>query len=269
MSHTRTELGGLTAKALRPIAADLGITGASRLRKDDLISAILLAAVNANLAADMSTESFAADVAADHAEALMINNAVSTHDEFAAQDDAKISGQTVLPTAESIVSKLVAGLHALADESERSNVPSELCTHGIDATRTCSICKATVRELGRLAADVEEAHAEALKLDSVWEFNARAKAFADEITATQAIADVPRQQTPKTDNTAVRAALTPPPAEYFARPTRRGVETVVVERENDGRVAYRIIDPRTGHRSPCSYSLKAHRFASRYDRVPS
>ncbi len=43
MTHTRTELEALTAKALRPIAADLGITGASRMTKDTLISAIIAA----------------------------------------------------------------------------------------------------------------------------------------------------------------------------------------------------------------------------------
>lgn len=43
MAHTREDLEALTAKALRPIAADLGVTGSSRMKKDEIITAIITA----------------------------------------------------------------------------------------------------------------------------------------------------------------------------------------------------------------------------------
>jgi len=41
MAYTRETLDELTAKALRPIAAELNVTGASRMKKDEIIAAIL------------------------------------------------------------------------------------------------------------------------------------------------------------------------------------------------------------------------------------
>ena len=64
MIHTRTKLETLTVKALRSIAAELSITGTSRMRKDEIISTII------------ATEDMLAlgvEVERDHAEALELN----------------------------------------------------------------------------------------------------------------------------------------------------------------------------------------------------
>lgn len=55
--------------------------------------------------------------------------------------------------------------------------------------------------------------------------------------------------------------------QYFARRTRRGVETVVVEREHAGRVDYRVIDSTTGRRS-APYRMRSATFTREYVAVP-
>src|SRR5688572_2065155 len=71
------ELMKLTAKALRPIAADLGVTGASRMAKADIVNAIVgaEAMIDSNKAEDEGTAArFNPEVIDElHAEALEIN----------------------------------------------------------------------------------------------------------------------------------------------------------------------------------------------------
>lgn len=81
MTHeARTaELKAMTAKALRPIAKDLGITGASRMTKDALIDEIVAAEANRAELSAIKTFAYAVatsradEIERDHAAALTVN----------------------------------------------------------------------------------------------------------------------------------------------------------------------------------------------------
>jgi hypothetical protein len=232
MQHTRTELDALTAKALRPIAADLRIVGASRMRKDEIISAIIAAEDT---------------------------------------DAAKSEGD-------------IADFNEEAVYAQAEN-PLSACEHGTAPQQFCAGC-------------AESKPAYAAQVSKVEEIRARVLASRAAVRVVPSPQDLPEIPEPAPGAVSIeltdgfpsveeikreaelmaaidvdeplRTALTPLPAEeYFARKTRRGTETVVVEREHGGRVDYRIIDSYTGRRSPAKYSLKAHRFSSRYVKVPS
>jgi hypothetical protein len=358
------ELTAMTAKALRPIAADLGITGSSRMKKDEIVAAIV--------AAEEANAVPSAFVAEDGVTPTTV--AELWEKGLAAQDDAKASEQAPriakhshwamsYPLAKGGDGNVMQGHadycatwgHATEKSTDldgvitiaghcprcgdllpKADVPADLCAHGIDVTRRCSICR---------AADVEEAQAEAVIMDQdrsiyrwvtsvpvdvVTDWSA-VVAYADErrphFTAEQwaGIAGKAdgflREQAPapkfkmgdqfvitgasKTarvelidldpsggpgfawrarlvarvggecaEGTVTEDFLQQPYVSkveadrYFARQTRMGTETVVVERERAGRVAYRIINPTTGRRSGI-YQVREGSFYGRYTPVPA
>lgn len=229
MIHTRTELDSLTAKALRPIAADLGITGVSRMRKDEIISAI---------------------IAAEDTDAAKSEGDIADFDEKA--------------------------IYAQGN-------PLAACEHGTAPQNYCAGC-------------AEASHVYAAQVSKVEEMRARVLVAQADVKIVPSPQDLPEIPEPGPGVVSIelsdglpsveeikreaeimaaidvdeplRAALTPPLPSYFARRTRRGTETVVVEREHDGRVDYRVLDPRTGRRS-APYSMRAAKFAQDYVKVPS
>lgn len=347
MTHRRETLEGLTAKALRPIAADLGIVGASRMKKDEIISAII-----------------AADVTSDHAEALEIN---SKRDAIVRLESNGTTNHARLLTAAEMRAELVnAGHPEPARQTKAAEAPkmpygghwamsyplapggdgnvmqghADYCAAWGHATYTnrgmvagfCPRCgdllaaevvaerqeeetvaraalaeaedeaATTLREayegtLARFNPEViDELHALALKMhqhqepkfktgdrfritpcDGVWSVvelidldpsGGPGYAWTSKVVDDSTTKAVGCALT-LTEDFLTQAYVTKDPTpEYFARPTRRGVETVIVERQHGGRVDYRIIDPRTGRRSAI-YRLRAAKFEREYVKVSS
>lgn len=274
MPHTEQELSALTAKALRPIAAELGITGASRMAKSTIISAILTeeAALEIGAAVELATPplqqtprkmpygghwamSFPlarggeGNVMQGHVDYCAAwGHATETH-------DGVVSGHCPrcgkLLSAEQIEAKREE-LRAARTEAE---VPALLCPHGIDARRRCSICAEDTAEGVPPVLTPAPVQKDSVVLGTVQQEALRPIDGDEAFKRGQE-----RYEAEKADNT-----LAP---EYFARATRRGVETVIVLRMSEGRVHYRIIDAKTGRRSALYY-MRELTFKARYVKVPS
>lgn len=238
MQNTREDLNTLTAKALRPIAADLGITGASRMKKDELIRAIEHAEslkATAEVVAEQAENQWATDLVRERTDAI-VNPAPGTG--FVKED-----GVTSTTCAEIWAD----GMHAKLEA--RGLVPPKVVDSLFDAdtiedvkpvhgpTRADFLMSldwddATVRR-------IDAAYAEALEIHTERETDIKRDR---EIAEDLGLLTFPRAQ----------------------RMTRHGIETVVVEDVRGGKVHYRHVEK---GRLSAPYSMRENNFTERFTPV--
>lgn len=225
------ELMKLTAKALRPIAADLGVTGASRMKKADIVAAIV------KREADQAplTDEGPRDLRLKYTDAELIaadekrnREANESADEVFAEIAAENLAQTPV-----LAPKFTVGDRFRIEPAE-----------GVWS----------VVELIDLDPSGGPGYAWTTKIVE----DAQPRAIGTGVTLTEDFLQ----------NDYVRPVEAPPAEEYFARMTRRGTETVAVQRVACGRVHFRFIDAKSGRRS-APYDMRETTFRAQYVKVPS
>lgn len=228
MTHTREALETLTAKALRPIAAELGITGASRLKKADIIAAIV--AVQGVKAEFVAAGWELTQVDRDHAEALEI---VSTEDAM-----RKANDELTRAALRDQLSPKLERDHAAAIVLDQDREIYRWVTNLSDAQI------AAPTDWSAVAAYAEERRPHFT--EEQWAKLAGKAADDNVIEYPGKVID-----SPKALPTAVRR-------------TRHGVETVVIEDVRGGRVHFRNVE---NGRLSAPYTMRAASFADRYTPV--
>jgi hypothetical protein len=246
MTHTLESLEGLTAKALRPIAADLGVTGASRMKKAEIITAILQAQPT-NCVDSGSFE--------------QRKEFVTVEDEGPRDLRLKYTDAELIAADE----KRNREANESADE-----VFAEIAAENLTQTPVLAP-KFTVGDRFRIEpAEGVWSVVELIDLDPsggpgyAWTTeiveDAQPRAIGTGVTLTEDFLQ----------NDYVTPVAAPPAEEeeYFARMTRRGTETVAVQRVACGRVHFRFIDAKSGRRS-APYDMRETTFRAQYVKVPS
>jgi hypothetical protein len=310
MTHTLESLEGLTAKALRPIAADLGVTGASRMKKAEIITAIVAKETErAELSAIV--EGIPADLEASREEERVRDLRLKYTDaELIAADDASLREQYE-GTPARFNPEVIDEVHALAlkvnadvDNMSGCHV-TEGCTRVAQHGGECRVVidgDERNREANESADEVfAEIAAENLTqtpvlapkfaagdrfriepCEGVWSVvelidldpsGGPGYAWTTEIVEDAKHSDlvIGKSLTLTEDflqNDYVTKVEPAPAEEYFARMTRRGTETVAVQRVACGRVHFRFIDAKSGRRS-APYDMRETTFRAQYVKVPS
>lgn len=269
MTHSRSELEALTAKALRPIAADLRIVGASRMKKDEIISAII-AAETTDLAKDRL------DVADFDEEAV-----------YAQADAPRIEKRShwamSFPLARGGDGYVMQGHadycdaygHATEKRTDRNGVTttSSHCPRCgyVEPKLSPEFLKQQAENEAAYAAIPEQWAGIAAKAedDNVREYPLL-KAGMTGLDGERLTDDQHRDMHHQAEGTCVfdqcpvaPKAVTPP---VFSRMTRHGIERVVIEDVRAGRVHYRHVSRLTG-RTSSVYTMREATFSRQYSPV--
>lgn len=251
MTNTREDLNAMTAKALRPIAADLGITGASRMRKDDLISAIIAAedtaaAKSEGDIADFDEEAVYAQRHVAKDLTGMVHYGSAPEQQTPKADNSEVRAALTPPKfkADDLI-RITVG--------ERSTVVKLI---DLDPSGGPGFAWMT---------KIAEHEADPRFSGVTFTEDFLSQPFCEKIEAPQTHAEMHH----RADGSCVFDQCPEAPAnEYYARTTRRGVETVVHCGERDGRTFFRYIDAKTGRRSSIT-ARRTDAFEREYVKVSS
>lgn len=289
------QLIALTAKALRPIAADLGITGASRLSKADIVAAIIAA----ESARDLATVATFDDLRARHVAkdlTMMVNfGGTPPLQQEPKRDNTEVREALTPPkTIQKHSHWALSYPLAKGGDGNVMQGHADYCAAWPHATETstdrdgvttvsghCPRCGYTAPKLSpefparkfaagdrfRIGVGGQWSEVELLGLDPS---GGPGYAWSVRITADKVgVENIPASFHVLTltedflSNDYVTKIEAPKPLPTCVRRTRRGVETVVVEDVRDGRVHYRVIDAKAG-RTSAPYTMREASFAARF-----
>lgn len=237
------QLIALTAKALRPIAADLGITGTSRMVKADIVAAILKAEGVAALLA----------IGEVHRPTRVDFEMSKSYDRVIDRDAAHAEALEIVSTEDA--------MRKANDELTRAALRDQLSPK-LERDHAAAIVLDQDREIYRWVTNLSDAQ---IAAPTDWSAVA---AYAEERRPHFTEEQWAKLAGKAADDNVIeypgKVIDSPKPLPTAVRRTRHGVETVVIEDVREGRVHFRNVE---NGRLSAPYTMREASFAARYTPV--